>query len=50
MQNDTLVAVDISKEIFEIGVSDRRAAWRAGADCGAASSWSSSLNYQRRQL
>ena len=23
MQNDTLVAVDIAKEVFEIGVSDR---------------------------
>jgi hypothetical protein len=23
MQNDTLVAVDIAKEVFEVGVSDR---------------------------
>ena len=37
MENDTLVAVDIAKEVFEVGVSDRpgRVARRRVRSCKA---------------
>jgi hypothetical protein len=49
VQNDTVVAVDIAKDVFEVAVSDRRVMCCAGRDWRDSSSLSSSPNCPRRR-
>ena len=49
MQNDTRIAVDVAKAVFEVAVSDRPGAWLAASACRGRSSCPSSRSSRRRR-